>query len=88
MAIDSQFTAVTNRLCRLLGTYTLTGSALAAEIGDKDRFKRRTIASCLGLVPMPFSETATPTVDNESASTTWMLIVAATVGKCSLLLLA
>ncbi|WP_194383122.1 IS110 family transposase [Microbacterium luteum] len=55
MATDSPFTAVTNRLCCLRGISTLTGFALAAEIGDWDRFTGRTIASYLGLVPSEHS---------------------------------
>ncbi len=51
MAHDSEFAAVTNRLCCLRGISTLTGFALAVEIGDWDRFTGRTIASYLGLVP-------------------------------------
>lgn len=34
MAADSQFTPVTNRLCCLRGINTLTGFALAVELGD------------------------------------------------------
>lgn len=54
-AADSEFTAVTNRLCCLRGINTLTGFALAVEIGDWDRFTGRTIASYLGLVPSEHS---------------------------------
>lgn len=55
LAADSEFTAVTNRLCCLRGINTLTGFALAVEIGDWDRFTGRTIASYLGLVPSEHS---------------------------------
>lgn len=55
MAAASEFTAVTNRLCCLRGISTLTGFALAVEIGDWDRFTGRTIASYLGLVPSEHS---------------------------------
>lgn len=55
MAASSEFTAVTNRLCCLRGISTLTGFALAVEIGDWRRFTGRTIASYLGLVPSEHS---------------------------------
>lgn len=55
MAADSEFTAVTRRLCCLRGINTLTGFALAVEIGDWERFTGRTIASYLGLVPSEHS---------------------------------
>ena len=55
MAADSEFTAVTTALGCLRGISTLTGFALAVEIGDWDRFTGRTIASYLGLVPSEHS---------------------------------
>ena len=55
LAAASEFTDVTNRLCCLRGISTLTGFALAVEIGDWDRFTGRTIASYLGLVPSEHS---------------------------------
>ena len=55
MAADSEFTAVTRRLGCLRGISTLTGFALAVEVGDWDRFTGRTIASYLGLVPSEHS---------------------------------
>jgi transposase len=55
MASDSEFTAVTRRLGCLRGISTLTGFALAVEVGDWDRFTGRTIASYLGLVPSEHS---------------------------------
>lgn len=55
MAADGEFTAVTRRLSCLRGISTLTGFALAVEIGDWDRFTGRTIASYLGLVPSEHS---------------------------------
>lgn len=58
MAADSVFTAVTNRLACLRGISTLTGFALAVELGDWDRFTGRTIASYLGLVPSEHSSGA------------------------------
>ena len=45
MAETSQFSAVTTRLCCLRGVSTLTGFALAVEIGDWDRFTGATIAA-------------------------------------------
>lgn len=58
MAADSQFTPVTVRLGCLRGISTLTGFALAVEIGEWDRFTGRTIASYLGLVPSEHSSGA------------------------------
>ncbi|MGN8027920.1 IS110 family transposase [Microbacterium sp. 22242] len=55
MAANSEFTGITNRLGCLRGISTLTGFALAVEIGDWDRFTGRTIASYLGLVPSEHS---------------------------------
>ncbi|QTX03765.1 IS110 family transposase [Agromyces archimandritae] len=55
MAADSQFTAVTRRLCCLRGINTLTGFGLAVELGDWDRFTGRSIAAYLGLVPSEHS---------------------------------
>lgn len=59
MAADSEFTAVTNRLCCLRGIHTLTGFALAVEVGDWRRFTGRTIAAYLGLVPSEHSSGGT-----------------------------
>ncbi|XPP27172.1 MAG: IS110 family transposase [Leucobacter sp.] len=59
MAADSEFTAATNRLCCLRGVNTLTGFALAVEIGDWHRLTGRTIAAYLGLVPSEHSSGAT-----------------------------
>ena len=55
MAADSEFTAVTRRLCCLRGISTLTGFALAVEIGDWDRFTGASIGAYLGLVPSEHS---------------------------------
>ena len=55
MAADSEFTAVTRRLCCLRGISTLTGFALAVEIGDWQRLSGATIGSYLGLVPSEHS---------------------------------
>lgn len=51
MAADSEFTAVVHRLGCLRGVATLTGFALAVEIGDWRRFTGNTIGSFVGLVP-------------------------------------
>lgn len=55
MAGDSEFTAVVRRLGCLRGISTLTGFALAVELGDWRRFTGRTIGSFVGLVPSEFS---------------------------------
>ena len=55
MAADSEFTAVTTRLCCLRGISTLTGFALAVEIGDWHRLSGASIGSYLGLVPTEHS---------------------------------
>ncbi len=51
LAADSEFTAITRRLACLRGVSTLTGFALAVEIGDWHRLTGATIGSYLGLVP-------------------------------------
>ncbi|MGH3316359.1 MAG: transposase, partial [Nocardioidaceae bacterium] len=51
MAQDSEYTPVVHRLGCLRGVSTLTGFALAVEIGDWHRFNGRTIGAYLGLVP-------------------------------------
>ena len=55
MAADSEFTAVVRRLGCLRGISTLTGFALAVEIGDWRRLTGRTIGSFIGLVPSEYS---------------------------------
>ncbi len=55
MAADSGFTAVTRWLRCLRGISTLTGFALAVEIGDWQRLSGATIGSYLGLVPTEHS---------------------------------
>ncbi|HSV38367.1 MAG TPA: IS110 family transposase [Nocardioidaceae bacterium] len=58
MAADSDFTALVRRLCCLRGVSTLTGFALAVEIGDWTRFNGNTIGSFVGLVPSEHSSGA------------------------------
>ena len=55
MAADSEFTSVVRRLGCLRGIGTLTGFALAVEIGDWQRFTGGTIATFVGLVPSEHS---------------------------------
>ncbi len=55
MAADSEFTDVVHRLGCLHGVSTLTGFALAVEIGDWHRFTGNTIGSFVGLVPSEYS---------------------------------
>lgn len=55
LAADSEFTAVTRRLGCLRGISTLTGFALAVEIGDWHRFNGNSIGAYLGLVPSEHS---------------------------------
>ncbi len=59
MAADSPFTPVVARLSCLRGVSTLTGFALAVEIGDWDRFTGRSIGAYLGLVPAEYSSGTT-----------------------------
>ena len=54
-AAESEFTATTRRLCCLRGVSTVTGFALAVEIGDWERFTGGSIAAYLGLVPSEYS---------------------------------
>jgi transposase len=58
MAADSEFTPLVNRLGCLRGVSTLTGFALAVEIGDWHRFTGNTIGSFVGLVPSEYSSGA------------------------------
>jgi transposase len=55
MAADSEFTPVVHRLGCLRGISTLTGFALAVEIGDWHRFTGNTIGSFIGLLPSEYS---------------------------------
>ena len=55
MAADSEFTDLTHRLGCLRGIGTLTGFALAVEIGEWHRFTGNSIGAYLGLVPSEHS---------------------------------
>ncbi len=55
LAGDSEFTPLVRRLACLRGIATLTGFALAVEIGDWDRFTGASIGAYLGLVPSEHS---------------------------------
>ena len=55
MAADSEFTPLVRRLGCLRGVSTLTGFALAVEIGNWHRFTGNTIGSFVGLVPSEYS---------------------------------
>jgi transposase len=55
MAADSEFTPTVRKLCCLRGVSTLTGFALAVEIGEWDRFTGSSIGAYLGLVPSEHS---------------------------------
>ena len=55
MAAQSEFTALVHRLACLRGVSTLTGFALAVEIGDWHRFTGNSIGSFVGLVPSEHS---------------------------------
>jgi transposase len=58
MAADCEFTPVVRRLGCLRGVGTLTGLALAVEVGDWHRFTGKTIGSFVGLVPSEYSSGA------------------------------
>jgi transposase len=55
MAVDGEFTPIVRRVTCLRGVSTLTGFALAVEIGDWNRFTGNTIGSFVGLVPSEYS---------------------------------
>lgn len=57
-AADSEFTPVVRRLGCLRGISTLTGFALAVEIGDWHRFTGNTIGAFVGLTPTESSSGA------------------------------
>jgi transposase len=61
MAADSEFTPLVRRLGCLRGVSTLTGFALAVEIGDWHRFTGKSIGSFIGLVPSESSSGASRT---------------------------
>jgi transposase len=58
MAVESQYAPVVARLGCLRGISTLTGFALAVEIGDWQRMTGRTIGSFVGLTPSEHSSGA------------------------------
>lgn len=58
LAADCEFTPIVRRLGCLRGVSTLTGFALAVEIGDWHRFTGNTIGSFVGLVPSEHSSGA------------------------------
>ncbi len=58
MAAASEVTPLVHRLGCLRGISTLTGFALAVEIGDWHRFTGNTIGSFVGLVPSEYSSGA------------------------------
>ncbi|MFC4787271.1 IS110 family transposase [Nocardioides sp. MAHUQ-72] len=55
MAADCELTPLLHRLGCLRGVGTLTGFALAVEVGDWDRFTGKTIGSFNGLLPSDYS---------------------------------
>lgn len=55
MAADCEFTPTVRKLCCMRGISTLTGFALAAELGDWNRFTGASIGAFLGLVPSEHS---------------------------------
>ncbi|HEY5850332.1 MAG TPA: IS110 family transposase, partial [Lysobacter sp.] len=59
MAADSEFTPVVRRLGCLRGVSTLTGFALAVEIGDWTRFSGASIGAFVGLTPSEHSSGST-----------------------------
>lgn len=59
IAANSEFTPIVRRVSCLRGVSTLTGFALAVEIGDWNRFTGNTIGSFVGLVPAEYSSGST-----------------------------
>ena len=68
MAADCEFTALVRRLGCLRGIGTLTGFALAVEIGDWHRFTGNTIGSFVGLIPSEYSS-GSPTLQGSITKT-------------------
>src|SRR3954465_10392189 len=62
MAAGSAFTACVRRLGCLRGIGTLTGFALAVEIGDWTRFTGASIGSFVGLTPAEYSSGSSRTL--------------------------
>lgn len=62
MAADCEFTPVVRRLGCLRGINTLTGFALAVEIGDWHRFTGATIGPFVGLTPAEYSSGSSRTL--------------------------
>jgi transposase len=62
MAAGSEFTVVVRRLGCLRGISTLTGLALAVEIGDWHRFTGASIGSFIGLTPAEYSSGSSRTL--------------------------
>jgi transposase len=62
MAVESQYAPTVARLGCLRGIGTLTGFALAVEIGDWHRMTGRTIGSFVGLTPSEHSSGASRTL--------------------------
>ena len=68
MAADSEFTPVVRRLGCLRGVGTLTGFALAVEIGDWQRFTGASIGSFVGLTPAEYSSGGSRSLGSMSAA--------------------
>jgi transposase len=62
MAADSEFTPLVRRLGCLRGIATLTGFALAVEIGDWTRFTGASIGCFVGLTPTEYSSGSSRTL--------------------------
>src|SRR3546814_1020110 len=81
MAADTEFTPLVRRLGCLRGVSTLTGFALAVEIGDWERFTGNSIGSFVGLVPSEFSSGQSrvqgPITKNGNGHARWLLVAAA-----------
>jgi len=81
MAADSQFTPLVHRLGCLRGVSTLTGFALAVEIGDWTRFTGNSIGSFVGLVPSEHSSGVSrsqgPITKAGNTHARWLLVEAA-----------